>query len=161
MTRCANGTRKNAKTGKCEPKTTSSVNKTTTKGTQKNRLPKIYLSEGDINTIMEDNEDFYLEHNTDNSPDIVRTHLRKTYYKPQFKSNGYFNGKDLKLIKKTLEDAMPPQIKEYIKQSEDRTRLKNSYINLQLLKMQIDVLFLLYAKGKIKIEDFSSSRNKF
>jgi len=52
---------------------------------QKNRLPKLYLSEDDINTIMEDNDVFYLEHNTDNSPDIVRTHLTKTYYKPQFK----------------------------------------------------------------------------
>jgi len=161
MPRCANGTRKNAKTGKCEPISTSSVKKTTTKGTQKNRLPKIYLSEGEINTIMEDNEDFYLGPNTYNSSDIVRSHLRKTYYKPQFKSNGYPSGENLKLFRKAIEESIDPQIKEFFKKTKGGTRLKNAYINLQLLKAQIDILFQLYAEGEIKIEDFSSSRNKF
>ena len=161
MPRCPNGTRKNTKTGKCEPKSTSSVKKTTTKGTQKNRLPKIYLSDNQIDIIMKDNEDFYLEHNTDNPPDIIRGHLKKTYYKPHFKSDSYPRGKELKLFKALIEEAMPPQFKELIKQSEDRTRLKNAYITQQLLKAQIDVLFFRYAKRKIKIEDFSSSRNKF
>ena len=161
MPRCANGTRKNAKTGKCEPKSTSSVKKTITKGSQKNRVPKIYLSEGDINTIMEDNEDFYLHHNTDLSSDIVRTHLRKTYYKPQFKSNGYPSGEILKIVRKAIEESIPPEMKAIFKKLKDTTRLKNIYINLQLLKAQIDLLFKLYAEGEIKIEDFSSSRTKF
>ena len=157
MPRCPNGTKKNVKTGNCEPKSTVSPNKKSPTGTQKKQpAKKIYLDENIIEAIIRQH-DAAITRNKD-TIETVRTHLQKTYYKPRFTSEYYPKGAHLKEIKQNIIKNAPQIIKDAIK---DDARYKNLYISLKLLESQVTALFIGYAVGDYKISDFSLSRSSY
>jgi len=157
MPRCPNGTRKNRKTGNCEPNSTMPAKKKSpTETRKKTTAKKITLDDHTIDFFIKENAEYIQKYN--DTEDNVRAHLKKTYYKPGFKSNYYPHGEGLKSLKKHIISTMHPGIKEVIKKE---PRFKTIYVNIELLKFQIEALFRSYSMGDYNASDFSSSDKEY
>ena len=148
--RCKNGTRKNAKTNKCEPKTKNTKDKGTQKRTTKVRpLEKLTLLESDVNELVH----IYKSYLKGDTIADFSGHLQKTYYKPRFSSQYYPKGEDLKELKQQIRENTPTTI--------TNTAEKQLYLYRKLLERQIMSLMIAYSVGQYKLKDFSSSRVKY
>lgn len=130
MVRCPNGTRKNKKTGECEP--VLSNKPAVSRKVRPTKKELVHLDESDIDFFLEENADDFKRKNID--PEIGRAALRKVYYKPRFESEFYYP----KAEKASLRRRKIPK-EEYPK---------------YLLHHQVDALFAEWRKSYISLDDF-------